>query len=60
MLRRTRETGDSALDFLEKNFRRKLCVFNELTRKRKIGFINSLCRREAGVILGSSPESKHH
>ena len=59
ILRRTRESGDSVLDLPEKKFRRKLCVFDELARKRKIGSINSLGRREPGVVLESSLESQH-
>ena len=57
MPRRTRKPGDCALDLPEKNFRRKLCVFDELARKREISPIDSLGRRKTGVVLGSSPES---
>ena len=57
MPRRTRESGDCALDLPEKNIRRKLCVFDELARKREISSIDGLCRRKPGVVLGSSPES---
>ena len=57
MPRRTRESKDCALDLPEKNFRRKLCVFDELARKREVSSIDGLCRRKTGVVLGSSPES---
>ena len=56
MPRRTREPGDCALDLPEKNFRRKLRVFDELARKREITPIDSLGRRKTGVVLGSSSE----
>ena len=56
MPRRTRETGNRALYFPEKNFRRKLRVLDELARKREITPIDSLGRRKTGVVLGSSPE----
>ena len=46
---RTRESGDCALDLLEKNFRRKLCVFDELARKREISSIDGSA--------GENPES---
>ena len=56
MPRRTREPGNRALDFPEKNFRRKLRVLDELARKREITPIDSLGRRKTGVVFGSSPE----
>ena len=54
--RRTRKPGDCAHNLLEKNFRRKLGVFDELARKREITPIDSLGRRKTGVVLGSGPE----
>ena len=41
MPQRTRETGDCALYFPEKNVRRKLSVFDELARKREVTPVDS-------------------
>ena len=57
---RSGESEDCALNLPEKNFRRKLGVFDELARKREITPIDSLDRRKTGVVLGSCPEPKHH
>ena len=57
MPRRTRESRDCALNLPEKKLWRKLCVFDELARKREISSIDGLCRRKPRVVLGSSPES---
>ena len=57
MPQRTRESGDCALDLPEKNLQRKLCVFDELARKREVSSIDGLCRRKTRVVLGNSPES---
>ena len=35
-------------------------MLEELARKRKICAIESLSRRETGVIFGQGPEAKHH
>ena len=48
---------NSTFYFPEKHVRRKLRVFEELARKRKIGAVEGLSRREPGVILGRGPES---
>ena len=57
MPRRTGETQNCTLYFPEKHVRGKLGVFEELAWKRKIGTVESLSRREPGVILGRGPES---
>ena len=60
MQRRTRETGNRALYFPEKNFRRKLRVLDELARKREVTPIYSLGRGKTGVVFGGSSEPQHH
>ena len=57
---RTGETGNSLLNPPEKNLQRKLWVAQELFRERERRTINSLSRRETGVVLRGKPEAKHH
>ena len=54
------ETLYCKINFPEKSFWRDFAVFEELAWKRKVRTVDSLSRRESGVIFGPGPEAKHH